>query len=458
LKRDEVESEIRLLADRAELSRGEQEKFDRSVRQREKLTNEIGVLETREKRVSELRGELDRGEARLIDGTPDVERTADNHAMAGALHALEARGRDLSAPAQDRVENLIRSGDTSWSRWVEVHGRSEYGSAFAKLMCAPDSGAASMMMSDAERSALHDSFRLRSEERAQSETSASGGYAIPVFIDPSVILTDQESGNPFLQIARTVDIQTNAWKGVSSAGVTWSFDAEASEVSDDSLTSLAQPSVTVFMARGFIPYSIEIGEDWPGFANDMARVLAIGYDELLIDKFSRGSGSGEPKGILTSATAATPTTIVTSMTDGAFGQEDVYATWAALPQKFRRRASWMMSVDVMDRVRQMGTSQVYHAVTVDLSAGQIDVLMNRPVYESPYFPSFSATTGAANRLVCGDFSSYVVARRTGMTAELVPHLFSTGNGRPTGSRGFFAYARIGGASVDDAAFRCQANT
>jgi len=45
------------------------------------------------------------------------------------------------------------------------------------------------------------------------------------------------------------------WKGVSSSGVTWSFGAEATEVSDDSPV-LAQPSVTVHMARGFIPFSI----------------------------------------------------------------------------------------------------------------------------------------------------------------------------------------------------------
>ncbi|HEY3259783.1 MAG TPA: hypothetical protein VGJ95_05850, partial [Pseudonocardiaceae bacterium] len=95
-----------------------------------------------------------------------------------------------------------------------------------------------------------------------------------------MILTDQETDNPFLTLARQVEVNTNAWKGVSAAGVSWSFDAEASAVSDDSVT-LAQPSVTVFMARGFIPYSIEIGEDWPGFQAEMARLLAEGYDELL---------------------------------------------------------------------------------------------------------------------------------------------------------------------------------
>jgi HK97 family phage major capsid protein len=454
LKREEVESEIRTLADRQELTKGEQERFERHVRSREKLTNEIKVLEARESRVSELRDQLDRGEARLIDGSADVQRTLDNTVMAGALRSLEAGGRDLSAPAQDRVDHLVRSGDNDFAKYVEVHGRAEYASAFGKLLASGDAGMASMQMSDAERAAIHDSFQLR----AQAEgTTTSGGFAIPVFIDPSVILTDQESGNPFLQIARQVDVNTNAWKGVSAAGVSWSFDSEASEVSDDSIT-LAQPSVTVFQARGFIPYSIEVGEDWPGFGSEMARLLAIGYDELLIDKFSRGSGSGEPKGILTSAAAATPTTIVTSMTDGAFGQEDIYATWAALPQKYRRRASWMMSVDHMNKIRAFGDASHWHAVTVQLPQGSIDLLFERAVYESPYFPAFSSTTGAANRLVVGDWSQYVVARRTGMSVELVPHLFSTGNGRPTGSRGFFAHARIGGASVDDAAFRLLANT
>src|SRR5690348_16624183 len=129
-------------------------------------------------------------------------------------------------------------------------------------------------------------------------TTTAGGFGIPVFIDPSIIMTAQGSDNPFLQIARQVDVNTNAWKGVSSAGVTWSFDTEAVEVSDDSPT-LAQPTVTVYMARGLIPYSIEVGQDYPSFASEMQNLLAEGYDELLVDKFTRGTGTGEPQGVLT---------------------------------------------------------------------------------------------------------------------------------------------------------------
>jgi HK97 family phage major capsid protein len=271
-----------------------------------------------------------------------------------------------------------------------------------------------------------------------------------------VILTDQETDNPFLAYARQVDVNTNAWKGISAAGVSWSFDSEGTAVSDDMVT-IAQPSVTVFTARGFIPYSIEIGEDWPDFQNEMARLLGIGYDELLIAKFSNGNGTSEPRGLLT-AMLANGASQVVSTTDGAFGYQDVYNTWKALPQKYRRRASWMMSVGVNNAIRQFGAANVYHAATVPLPGGAAEVLFNRPVLENPYFPDFTGTTLAEVRLVVGDFSNYVIARRQGMNVELVPTLFDVTSNRPTGSRGWFAYARIGGNSVNDAAFRAQVNT
>jgi HK97 family phage major capsid protein len=343
------------------------------------------------------------------------------------------------------------------ARWISTHSDRAYERAFLKLSAAGEAAAA-LMLEDDERAALAMSYRLL-QERAQAEGSpGTGGVAIPVFIDPSLLVSDMESPDWYSAICRSVDVNTNAWKGVSSAGVSWSFDSEAAEVSDDSLSNLAQPTVTVYGARGFVPYSLEIAADWPGFQSEMARILSIEYAELLNDKFTRGNGSTEPKGILTALAAATPTVTVTSMTDGAFGQEDVYAVFAALPAKFRKNASWIMSVSAMNRVRQMGTYTQLHAVTVQLPAGAIDRLFERNVYENVYMPDVSTlTTGAQTRLVVGDFSNYVIARRTGMTVELVPMLFG-GSGRPTGQRGYFGFARIGGNSVIDQSFRQQANT
>lgn len=384
----------------------------------------------------------------LDDPASDVRRLTNQEARDRALRTLDSRDTTghLSAAAKDHVERQIRT-TPDIARRIIVTENEHYREAWMKLVTEQHP-----QLNPEEQRAL----KAYQEYRAMSEgTTTAGGFGVPVYIDPSIILTAQESGNPFLTLCRQVTVNTTAWKGVSSAGVSWSFDSEAAEVSDDSPT-LAQPSVTVNMARGFIPFSIEVGMDYPGFAAEMQRLLAEGYDELLVDKFSRGSGTGEPRGILTALDANTNVEVVTT-TDGAFGQEDIYKVWKALPQKYRRAAAWMMSVDVNNRIRQFGTANVFHAFTQNLPAEWADTLFGKAVYESPYFPDFTGTTGAENRLVVGDWSNYVIARNGGMSVELVPHLFATANNLPSGQRGWFAYSRIGGNSVNDLAFRLLQN-
>ena len=70
----------------------------------------------------------------------------------------------------------------------------------------------------------------------------------------------------------------------------------------------------------------------------------------------------------------------------------------------------------------------------------------------------TSTSNPIGLAVVGDFSNYVIARRGGMSVELVPTLFDVTNNRPTGQRGWFAYARIGGNSVNDLGFRLLVNS
>lgn len=252
-------------------------------------------------------------------------------------------------------------------------------------------------------------------------------------------------------------VNTNIWKGVSSAGVSWAFQSEGVAVTDSSPT-IAQPTVQIYMARGFIPYSIEVGQDYPGFADEMSTLLAAGYDELLVDKFTRGSGTGEPFGIVTALSANTNVR-VRVQTSGSFGQADPYTVWKAVPQRFRRNANWLMNVGINNAIRQLGTANVFHAYTQNLPAEWADMLFGKTTYESPYMNDVTTSTSATIELaVVGDFSNYVIARRGGMSVELVPTLFDVTNNRPTGQRGWFAYARIGGNSVNDLGFRLLVNT
>jgi HK97 family phage major capsid protein len=404
-----------------------------------------GVLDRTPKAIeySRLGGKRD-------DAYGDVRRLSVSEARDRALRAFDDKyaTAHLDPDQKAHIDRQIRR-DSDIARRVLVTENEAYREAWLKLVTRTHP-----LLDEDERQAVN----AWEEYRAMSEgTTTAGGFGIPVFIDPSIIMTAQGSGNPFLEIAAQKTITTNIWKGVSSAGVTWSFDAEAAEVSDDAPT-LAQPSVQAYMARGFIPFSIEVGQDYPAFADEMATLLSEGYDELLVDKFTRGSGTNEPTGILTALSANTNVRVRVT-TSGTLGSPDPYKAWKALPQRFRRKASWLMSVDVNNAVRQLGTANVYHASTINLPEEWADSLFKKGVYESPYMPDTTTSTSATDGYaVVGDFKNYVVARRGGMSVELVQHLIGLTNNRPTGQRGWFAYARIGGNSVNDLGFRLLVNT
>lgn len=455
---EQIDPEILALSEKPQLNETEELRWEELTAERDVIFPEFEKLEERAARAAAIRTKT----FREISGLPEARKPAEEYfgldvrgmsfpqARDGALRILEDRDSShvMATHQIDQVERLVRSEkNTDIARRIIVTENEHYREAFFKLMTR-----GTAILSPEEQIAM-----LRYEEyRAMSEgTTTAGGFAIPVFIDPSIILTDQETDNPFLSLASITDVTTNVWKGVSAAGMSWSFDAEGAAVSDDSVT-IAQPSVTVFMARGFIPYSIEVGEDWPSFQTEMAGLISAGYDDLLLVKFTNGNGTTEPRGILTALDANTNVEVV-STTDGSFGAADVDKVWRALPQKYRRRASWMSSVDINDRIRGFGNGNNYAAQTVDLRAPYADVIKGKPWYENSYFPDFTTTTGAENRLVVGDFSNYKIARRRGMNVEYVPQLFDVTNNRPTGQRGWFAHARIGGNSVNDNAWRLLQN-
>lgn len=322
----------------------------------------------------------------------------------------------------------------------------DYRSAWMKLVTQPQP-----ILTPEESRAV----QRYNEVRAMSEgTNSAGGFGIPVLIDPSIILTAQGSLNPFRRIARVISITTNIWKGVSSAGVSWSYDAEAAAVSDDSPT-LAQPAVTAYAARGFIPFSYELAMDYPGFASEMSVLLQEGYDELQAQAFATGTGSAQPMGIITALDANTNVEVIPT-TDGTFTGTDINKVWGALPDKYKSNATWVMNHDVGNEISTFGNSNNLSFVTVDLT-GDIQTLKQRPVAFSSYFPDFVGTTGAANILVVGDFRNYVIVDRVGMSVELIPNLFDITNNRPTGQRGWFAFARHGANSVNDLGFRLLQN-
>jgi len=377
----------------------------------------------------------------------DVRRASRGEIRDAALKVLEGSARGLAPRQVDNVDKLINTRSElcdggEIAKRLLLTENDAYRSAFVKA-----STQASPAFTAEESKAINE-FRA-----AAISPDSAGGFGLPILIDPSVILSSGAADAPLLSISRVVTITTDEWKGVSSAGVTWSYDAEATEVSDDAPT-LAQPSITTYKAAGFIPYSLEVGMDYPGFADEMRRLLDAGYVDLVAKQTMTGT---TPVGIFT-AIDATAASEVAVTTDGAFGAVDLLKVWGALPERYRSRATWVMSTDVENEIRSFSSDNSGGYYTVNLREGGVGTLFGRPVVLSDYAPTFNGTTGAANILMVGDFSNYVIAQRAGMSLEFIPQLFGVTTGRPTGQRGWYAYARHGFDSVNDAAFRLLQNT
>jgi HK97 family phage major capsid protein len=356
--------------------------------------------------------------------------------------------RHLAADQKAHTNDLIDGLGRRMATHVVTTSRPEYRSAFAKYI----SGQAMLMTND-ERRAVG---AVEEARTALALADANGGYAVPALLDPSIIFTGSGVANPMRQVARIVTGIDDTWRGVTSAGITASWDSETIEVSDDGPT-LGQTTVVSHKASAFVPFSVEIEGDWTSLASEMATLFAEAKDVLETPAFVTGAGNSDvPRGILTALVAASATVGVLPTTDGAFGAVDVRAIFGALGPRYRPQASFMSSIDLMNEVRGFDTAGGLSNQTVDLTAPYNFAVLGRPYYENSSFPDFTGSTLAAPLMVVGDFSNYVIFDRVGSRVEFVPHLLGS-NRRPNGSRGLYFWWRVGANSVNDNAFRLLLN-
>lgn len=358
-----------------------------------------------------------------------------------ALGAIEAAS---SAFPEERhrveAERVVRSLDSSVAARIAATSSPEYGRAFMKAVSGREH-----LFTDAERSAVERAVTL----------GGTAGYAVPAPIDTTIIDTGAHSFNPFRQLSTVKKITGTYWTGVSSAGVTASWDAESAEVSDDAPT-LAQPQIPTFKGAAFVPFSLE-SEDWANLAGDVYQMVTVAKDDLEGAAFATGNGSSAPQGVVTgldgTSSEIAPTTAET------FAKADVDKLIAALPARFRRsgRAAmvanmvWYNAIAAFETTVNVGSLISTNPANV---SGDFTV-RGYPAYESSdmdaVLPNAAATADNFG-ILFGDFSQgYYIVDRVGLNVELIPHLFHTSNNLPKGQRGFYAWFRTGAEVVNPAA-------
>lgn len=433
----------------AELTEAQQSAWDALDTEETALRTEDGVLEAAEERAARVRESRERwGTTQVAPSTTREYALSPGTARAETAgliqRANEGRCAQVSnlAPAlrsvyEQNFQTLVRrhSGDYEWARNILARSHPDYASAFSKLMTGQGM------------------FLTEQEKRAAIAvgTNTQGGYLVPTHLDPTLIITNVGTSGTIRPISSVKTItQGNIWHGVQAGASTASWDAELTEVSDDT-PAVATASVTLFSGKSLIQAGIEAFEDISNLAEDATMILLDNKERLDESAFATGGGTTAPRGIFTALNATTGRQQI-SATAATIAAADLNATFLKVGARWRKRSIWLANAVYTGAIKSLGTAVAYN-YSGDLRDPFPEKILGRPVVDSDDAPTTQTTTALDNEVIFGDFSNFVILDKPGSTAiEFIPHLFNTTTNLPDGRRAWYMHFRTGSNSVNDAAF------
>ena len=448
-QRDELIAEARALLDEhpAGLDTDQQARYDG-------LVEEIEQANTRITKVRDLEERFQSGNIG-IDGPPQVAtRTEDPFQSPGRPESVtEVRSRALTAVERWKADDRLKQSatrhlerlDADDTRGVAGHllrySNPLYVSAFRKYSQDPETFAAEL---------TPDERRAWSEARDhQRSTLGTAGAVLPSPLDPTVVLTNDADVDPMRSVARVDSTVSTSKRYITSEGTSFEFAAEMAE-SPDSTPALAEVEIDVEKAQGFIQASIEAAMDQPGFEAEVTAMIADGKARLEAAKFVSGSGTNEPRGIVT---ALTGTTAEVDADGEDLVADDVYELLEKLPPRFRQRAAWQLELSTLNRLGRLYNPSGNEPPLIEGSQ-----LLRRPYVENSNLDPYSAIdpeeTATHRPLIVGDWRQFIILDRVGMSVSyLAPGILKGTNDRPDGRVGWYAYWRTGSGILTTNAWR-----
>lgn len=419
----------------------DQEKFDGLMKAR---GEKLALLERHEaiEKAAKVPERTVEPDAPAVHKTRDTLEVAEDRSstskqlVAAAMRELEEK--DVESRNLEHVERVLKAhaSDKGWARGIVLRSTDVYASAWLKLVQGRE-------------------FSLTPEERTVLgvTTNANGKYLLPTHLDPTIILTSALSTDEIRKISRVVTLTDGqaAWNGITSDGVTASWDGEVVEVSDDSPT-FNPVSIPTIRAQALVQASISAVEDISGLGSDVMMMFADAKDRLEGAAHAVGNGTTQPKGVFTAVAAVTASRVV-SASAAAIALADLNSTYLGVPARNRPNAKWLANPLYTVAIKTLGTA-VSASYSGDLREPTAGRILGHEVVESDDAPTTQTTTALDSEVLFGDFSQYVIVDRPGgMSVEYIPHLFNTTTNLPDGRRAWYATWRTGADVTNVNAFR-----
>ncbi len=360
----------------------------------------------------------------------------------------------LDAAAADRADKVLRRGDRQGltARYLAACGNPEYFTAFGKMVGDPVMGHNRFTPGETaamqEMSAAQDATRIMG-----SVGTTSTGFPLPLTIDPSIVITGTGALNPVRDVADVVTIGTHDWVGVTADSVTASYVQEGTEPLD-ATPALIGPKISSQQGRAFVPFTIEAGQDWETLAGQLTKLIADGKNTVDATMFLTGTGTNQPSGILNIAglNGLTTTQRVQTLTVATYAVGDPWLLKAAIPARFIGDCTFAAAPSTWDTTYQFVAQGSTTAARQFSDGDRGGDFLGRPKLE--WSTMATGSTTGTKLIIGGNFKGYkIVDRLPGITVEVIPHLFSTANARPIGTRGLYAYWRCGAGVISPNHFR-----
>ena len=270
---------------------------------------------------------------------------------------------------------------------------------------------------------------------------ANGGFLVPTEFEKQIV-TALDENNVIRSVANVIKTAAERKIPVAASHVAAQWTAENGAYTESNPT-FAQKAIDAYKETALAKVSIELLQDSmfsveAYLANEFGRAFGILEEEA----FCVGTGTGQPTGIFNAYDDDAPVggeiNVITG-TPGAVKGDDLISLVYALKAPYRKNAKFLMKDSSVAEIRKLKDGNGVYMWQPSLQAGQPDKLLGYDLLTSAYAPEIAAN---ALPVAFGDFHSYWISDRSGITIQRLNELYSA-----NGQVGFIATKRCDGKTI-----------
>lgn len=264
-------------------------------------------------------------------------------------------------------------------------------------------------------------------------TDNQGGYTVPKTLQARV-LEMLKAHNVMRQIASVMQTDSTQLIPVEASKAQFAWMDEAAAFSEADLT-FNQISIGAYKLGGMIKITDELLSDSAiDISSYITRKMVEAINDAEETAFISGTGTKQPKGVVTAATVG-----VTTAAANAITADEMIDLFYSIEAGYRPNAAWLISDSFEKELRKLKAGDDY-LWQPSFELGKPATVLGKPVYTSSAMPVF-----AKGALPCafGDFSRYQIADRGAISVMRLNELFA-GNGLV----GFRVFKRVDGQLLD----------